>query len=60
MSARDSANLAHALRLVTKSGWTPARAAARAGLAPSTVYRAMKRYGIACTGTPGRKPKKHR
>jgi len=60
MSARESAELMHALRLILNSGWPVAKAARRAGLVPSTVYRAMKRRGIACSGTPGRKPKRRK
>lgn len=41
-------------------GASPVKAARMAGCDRSSVYRAMKRYGIPCTGTPGRKPKRRK
>jgi hypothetical protein len=45
MSARQSAEVKRALRLVFK-GATPYAAAKAVGVRPSSVYRAMKRAGI--------------
>lgn len=59
MSARESGAVSRAIRLVLR-GISPARAAVREGVNRSSIYRAMKRYGIGCTGTPGRKPKHKR
>jgi transposase len=57
MSARESAGVGRAIRLVLR-GISPARAAEREGVNKSSVYRAMRRYGIQCSGTPGRKPRR--
>jgi transposase-like protein len=57
MSARESSAVMRALKLVMH-GASPAKAARMAGCNPSSVYRAMKRHGVECTGTPGRKPRR--
>ena len=43
MSARQSSAVDRALRLVRRDGLTPYAAARRAGIALSTIYRAIER-----------------
>lgn len=46
MAGRTSAATERALRMVAR-GEIPLRAAQKQGIAPSTIYQAMKRLGIA-------------
>lgn len=59
MSGRESSAVMRAIKLV-QQGASPAKAARMAGCDRSSIYRAMKRHGIECTGTPGRKPRRKR
>lgn len=51
MAGRISAATERALRMVQR-GTTPLQAAIKQGIAPSTLYMAMKRMGIEATKKP--------
>lgn len=59
MGAKVSAEMKRALAHVV-SGAAPRWASKHCGVSVSALYRAMKRNGIQCTGTPGRRVTKRK